>query len=513
MKNAVFALFLLLCAPELFAQAQGVTCYNNPLTGNPEFRRLAPTSDGGYIAHSNPGPANKAVKINSSFTVDWSYEVTNLFFKDNVETKDGNYVFLATDISPNGVHVFKFTPGGTLLWQKVYTTAGGFLNVMGIAPAAGTDNGFVFYGGVSAVVMHYMVKCDAGGNVEWSNQYGGIPGAGAIYSVIPEQNGYVAAASYGWNQVSRVAVLRIDNTGNVTAARNYESNTSSTGISVYPSSLVSLTNGNYFLWTYPQQISTAINFTLSSSLGVVSCNMLSDSTGIIVDAVPTNNPGNDVMMLFSYYHNADGGFLTVSPSTGAITAQKYAPGGGIIPHEGIRLANAHTVIGGYVGAQNQYGSMLCLTDDAGNGMCNAVDASFTAQPNYPYTSSALNATTSQFNLVYVTDTFALDTTVYTSVNICGYLTNAEPAPEAAVLIACFPNPAQGVIIVQLPSTLNLNETTLQLFDANGRCVETRSSLQSNLVELRPEAAGVYFVLLSGPSGNVIGSARFVNAGD
>lgn len=508
MKKFALLLVALVAAAGLCAQTPGITCYNNPNIYNPEIRSLSPTTDGGFIAHSGSGQSCKALKYNSAYQVTWSYEIQNLFFRDNVETKDGNYVFVAVNYNLASVHVFKFTPAGVLLWEKVYSTPGGFLDVNGIAPASGTDNGFIFFGGMSSQVMHYVTKCDAGGNVVWSKQYTNMPGPGSISSVITEPTGYVAAGWYGMSQVYYAVVLRLDTAGNLSAAQQYSANTSLGGLEVQLNSLVPLANGNYFLWTHPQQLNGTVNFALSNSLNVTSCNLLSDSSGIFVDAVPTNNAGEELLMPFSYFHNLYGGFVVISP-TGTISSQKYSLSGGIIPHDGVRFTNGNTLLGGYVGAQNHYGSMLCLTDDAGNGMCDPMDATYSVQQNYPHTTFPLALVTSSFNLVVAADTFSLDTITFLPFNICGYLTGTSSVTEISGLLSCFPNPSRGVTTVQLPSTMNLDGITLQLFDGNGRRIETRSGLESNTVEFRMQTAGIYFVLLCDRNGNTIGSTRFV----
>jgi Secretion system C-terminal sorting domain len=491
MKKNLLILILVLQAFVLSAQSLGVTCYNNPNIYNPEFRRLTLTSDGGFIAHSGSSQIAKAIKLNSALLPDWSFEISGIAFMDNIEMLDGNYLFLAIDIPLSKVHLFKFSPMGVLIWQKSYSTPNGFLSVNGLVRACGSDSGFVFFGGMSANVMHYLVKGDINGNIQWSKEYAGFPGAGSFTSMLTEPQGYSAVAFYGWNQIYSAAIVQLDSVGNVLANKELSSNTSNGGIEGFLSSLSKLSNGDYFLWTHPLTISGAINFTISSSLNTITCNEFSASSGIFVDAVPTHNTNDEVMMMFSYYNNADGGFLLVNPA-GVISTQKYSPAGGIIPHEAIRMNNGTTVLGGYVGAQNHFGSMIAVIDDSGNGLCNSANAAYTSQSNFPFVSTTLSLSTTNFNLIVAPDTFNLDPIIYAPFNICGNLTEVkEPEIETSLWVA-FPNPASSIVKFEFEKEIPKH---IYIYDATGRIVFEDAEISNSTLELNVATwpKGIYLV--------------------
>ncbi|CAN5240965.1 hypothetical protein BH09BAC5_BH09BAC5_06500 [soil metagenome] len=74
----------------------------------------------------------------------------------------------------------------------------------------------------------------------------------------------------------------------------------------------------------------------------------------------------------------------------------------------------------------------------------------------------------------------------------------------------YPNPGHGTIYVQLSEKTEMQGLVIQLYDATGKLVETKTELQSRMIEIDPEAAGLYFVVLTNSQGKILGSTKVLN---
>jgi hypothetical protein len=135
------------------------------------------------------------------------------------ETADGNFLITGETHSNDGdfpehngstdysdLFVIKMDPAGNILWTR---TMGGDKDEIGEVIALTPDGGFVIagnsasnngdisnpHGGYDA----WLVKCDAEGNIEWEQTYGGTDADYGHYVITTDDGGYAMACESGSN--------------------------------------------------------------------------------------------------------------------------------------------------------------------------------------------------------------------------------------------------------------------------------------------------------------------------
>ncbi len=497
MKHYLLFITAVLFATSSYAQSLGVTSYNATTPYSQEYRKVIHTSDGNFIAVSSSGLKGRVCKMNAGFIPLWSMEVDSIPFNDVAETNDGNYVIQAysyrTDFPAGGVYVLKLTPTGTVVFQKNYHDPNGSaaITASGIVKAAGTDNGFVLFGG-NCLMMQYMLKCDASGTIQWQKTYIAAFGSGAIFSAITETNGYTVALSTSQNGIPSVGILKVDALGTPVAARTMQS---TNGQILYYNCLVKLNSGDYFLWAAPYDIYGAQNYTISNSLSAITCNRISNTSFEATGVFATGNANDDVMLTFIGYNTYYSGFVKLAPS-GTIVLQKHSTDltNRLQCMHGLSLNNGTYLMNGNINANR---GMLAVVDESGAGYCSSGNPGCIAQQNYAFTPGSPTVTPNTTNVVASALNYIPTTITYTTSNICGNLIGVEENNAEAGL-SVYPNPFSNSVTIERTTA---GEVTVNVFDAMGRLVMSKQTSGTKIeIETAALANGIYSLQLIDATG-------------
>ncbi len=204
-------------------------------------RAIAVTSDGGFVVAGYTSSFGArwedfwVLKLDAQGNVEWekTYGAQNTEEAFAIQqTVDGGYIVAgySESFSPQGnpsVWILKLDAQGNVVWQKTYyasQSVGGAERAYAIQQTS--DGGYIVAGHTNAVGRGsdmWILKLDAGGNVEWEKAYGG-PGAEAAYSVQQTSDGgYIVAGttdSFGAGRED-VWVLKLDAQGNVVWQKTY----------------------------------------------------------------------------------------------------------------------------------------------------------------------------------------------------------------------------------------------------------------------------------------------------
>ncbi|CAN5241087.1 hypothetical protein BH09BAC5_BH09BAC5_06510 [soil metagenome] len=75
----------------------------------------------------------------------------------------------------------------------------------------------------------------------------------------------------------------------------------------------------------------------------------------------------------------------------------------------------------------------------------------------------------------------------------------------------YPNPSSGTTYIQISDKINLVGLIVKVYDASGKCVERKTDLQSNILEINLDASGLYCVSLENVAGERLGIVRIINS--
>lgn len=497
MKFFFFCITAVLLTAGSNAQSLGVTTYNATTPYSQEFRKVIPTSDGGFLGVVNSGLKARVCKMNSGFQPVWAIELDSLPLNDLVETNDGNYVIQGysykTDFPSGGVYLLKLTPSGTVIFQKNIhdPNASTTITASGIEKASGTDNGFVLFGG-NCLMMQYMVKCDASGTIQWQYSYAAAFGAGSIVSAIAETTGYTVAMISSVNGVPSVGIMKVDALGNPVDGRTMQS---TNGVTLFDNCLVKLNNGDYFLWTAPYDIYGAQNYTISNSFSNITCNRISNSSFEATGVFATGNANDEVMLTFIGLNTYYSGFVKLTPA-GTIALQKYSTSlsDRLQCMGGFPLNNGTYLINGNV---NTNRAMISVVDNNGAGFCSSQDPGCTAQQNHPFLTATPTITPFAVTVANSPLNYPASTITFTTVNLCGTLIGIEEnSSEAAISV--YPNPFSNSVTIDRASA---DEVTVNVFDAMGKMILTKKTTGTKIeIETTTFANGIYSIQLVDATG-------------
>ncbi len=500
MKFCILCIASVLFSISCGAQSTGVITYDATTIYSQEFKKMIQTSDGGFLSVASTGINGRISKMNSNYSIQWALQIDSMPFTDVVETNDGNYVFQGftykTDYPLGGVHILKTTPTGVILFQKMYFDPNNTTSVTaaGVAKGAGTDNGFVFFGG-NCLAMQYITKCDANGTIQWQYSYAGTFGIGSICDVETESTGYTAAMYTSVNSVQSVGILKIDASGTPLMGRTMQS---SNNTYVSYNCLAKLNNGDYFIFSQPGDIIGAQNYTISNSFSTISCNRVSNTSGQVTGMFATGNANDEVILTFVSYNNFYGGFIKVG-TTGSIVVQNYSSNVSNLANclNGLSLHNGTYLINGNV---NNNRAMVAVVDEAGAGFCATQNPGFAAQQNYSFVTATPNLFSNSILFASATVNYATTINTYTSVNVCGNLIGISESQKASE-ISIYPNPFTDVVSIDRPI---YDEVTLNMFDVLGRMVMTKkvsgTKIEMSTAEL---ANGMYSLQLVDGTGTKV----------
>jgi hypothetical protein len=475
------------------AQSVGMVSYNESPVSTQQFRKIVKTSDGGIVGivpAGNTYPCTMVVKVDGNFNFVWSVQIDSVGVSDIIETNDGNYVLQGllpyASIYQGAISVVKLSSAGNLIFQKIYyynSFATNSLNACGICKGAGTDSGFVLFGG-NCVAMRYLMKCDMNGNIQWSKQYLGAIGSGAISSLVSDASGYTGVFNYLSNY-SNVGILRVDPLGNVIWAKTMDG---TNDLYVPRFCLVENGNGDYFFGTQPSDSSGVQNYFVKNSGATITCKRhISSGTPYLQfsSLFETNNSNGDLIEC-----GIEGGtikaFVIKLDTNNSIVYAKEMVDSSTTFGPTVSLSNGTYVL---CGGELAVGKFLAVIDENGNGICSAT--------NYPLSTSNYNLIigTPTFSISAVpafiaTSNFAIATITQVRANLCGALgmNNQEVNTDE---LNVYPNPTCSSIAITSEETMN----EIKVMNVMGQvCLDLKGiKAESYYMNLSGFENGIYFL--------------------
>jgi hypothetical protein len=495
MKTNHYPFFLLLATILFFtsgisAQNTGLTGYKETTPYSQEFKKNIRTSDGGIIGVSSLGYNGRACKLNSSYQQVWSVGVDSIPLSDACETNDGNYILLGHALTTNyggAVYIFKVNPAGTILFEKMYSSGpNNQLTAEGVCKAAGTDSGFVFYGG-NCIAMHYLIKCDLNGNVQWERQHVGLAG-GAYVTMIAESNGYVGDFNCPGPSFPSIGIAKMDVMGNITTCKIFEG---ACGVAPFHNSLTKKNNGDYYIWVEPGDSMGVQDYIINNSLSTVTCKRHINSSGVqleVTGVVATQNANDDVLMS-AVLSPGIACYLKLNSTDNFIYQKQYTT----FPS----YFNSCAVMGGgtYLlgGSASTPGKIIAIVDENGAGVCATTNLNLNTS-NYSITTTTPTISNAIVGAQVAVANLPLNAVVQTKANVCGALAVENNSLQNSEILV-YPNPTNSSVSFDFNSPSN-GKMHLQLFDYTGKIVldemQTVSEGQSTIqLDMESLSQGIY----------------------
>ena len=184
-------------------------------------------SDDSFIFVGGAGGTDdiRLIKISNGGTVEWNkgfvVDGYNLDVRSQGQhslqlTSDGGYI-IAAGIRKNGIsdaYAIKTDASGNKLWSKTYEGLG-VSDDQFVSVEQTSDGGFIFAGQTrhsSKGAQFYLVKTNANGTEEWSADYGGSAGDGALSVEQTSDGGYILS---GVGNGTEGYVVKTDATGQI----------------------------------------------------------------------------------------------------------------------------------------------------------------------------------------------------------------------------------------------------------------------------------------------------------
>lgn len=490
MKKIFISSFLLLVGEFLFtsissAQNLGVAAYKETTPYSQEFKQIIKTSDGGIIGVSSLGYNGRASKINSSYQQVWSIGIDSIPLSDAIETNDGNYILLGHALTTNyygAVYIIKVNTSGAILFEKMfYSSINNQLTADGICKAAGNDSGFVFYGG-NCIAMHYLIKCDKNGNVQWEKQHAGL-GNGAYLSMISESNGYVADFNCSGSTFQSIGISKMDVSGNVTACKIYEG---SNAVSVFHNSLAKKASGEYYIWAGPNDTAGTQDYTINSSLTSVSCKRHTMSTQLEITSVLATQNANDEILMTGVLSPGYGVYIKLNSSDNIV----YQKQSSTFPSYFNASVNLGGGTYGFGGSASTFGKIIAVVDENSNGVCTTTNLGLNTS-NYSVLATTPTITNTVVNALFLTPSLPLYSVTQVKTNLCGALSVENNNAENSE-ISIYPNPSNENITIE---TRDKNIKSITIINSLGQVCFQTAEINSTIltIDLSDFKTGIYFL--------------------
>lgn len=442
--KSLFATVLMLCASLSVDAQTAVLKYDNGSVYPSGFSKIYATSDGGFVGLGNSGLTGWVTKLDAAYAIQWTISLDSIPMQDVVETNDGNYVMLGlsyrTDYPNNPLYILKTTPTGTILFQKRYYdgTLANALTANGICKAAGTDQGFLFYGG-NCIASQYAIKCDVNGVIQWEKNNLGL-GNGFISTLMPDGTGYIGSISFLANSMAHPGIMRMDALGNVTAIKTFQTAVS---IQMYKTSLLRLSSGSFAVICNPNGFYGNLIITIDPTFTTITSNRISSVTQFYpVGNFATLN-SNDEIVVCGSYSTGYSGAIQVNPYTGVISSMVYNSNTYGSIDMGLVLPNGNYLLAG--NANND--PILAILSPTLQGFCSSQNLSLSTQPNYAYTPGTPTVTPYPINAATATLNYTLGVQNFTRTIVCGSLVGISETASNTDQIILSPNPTEGLLSV------------------------------------------------------------------
>lgn len=439
------AIVLFITVVSLNAQAPtAVLKFDNGSLYPSGFSKIYATSDGGFVGLGNSGLTGWVTKLDASYAIQWTISMDSIPMQDVVETNDGNYVILGlcyrTDYPNNPTYILKTTPAGVIIFQKRYydPTFANALTANGICKAAGTDQGFLFYGG-NCIAMHYAIKCDVNGVIQWEKNNLGL-GNGFISTLMPDGTGYIGSISFLSSSTAHPGIMRMDASGNVTAIKTFQTAVS---IQMYKTSLLRLNSGSFAVICNPNGFYGNLIITIDPTFTTITSNRIVSGTQFYpVGNFATLN-SNDEIVVCGSYSTGYSAAIQVNPYTGAISSMVYNSNVFGSIDMGLLLPNGNYLLAG--NANND--PMLAILSPTLQGFCSPQNLSLTTQTNYAYTPGTPTVTAYPINAGTATLNYTAGVQNFTRTIVCGSLVGVAENTISNNQIVLSPNPTESMLSV------------------------------------------------------------------
>jgi hypothetical protein len=504
----IYACLLMMCfAVPVFAQV-----YFQKTYGIGEGRGMQVTSDHGFIIVGYAEGITTGinlVKTDSMGVVQWAcfynWSSSSLYGFSVRQTNDGGYIITGTVITPSDgdVILLKTTSNGTQQWKKLIEMGGGI--EYGFSVEQTRDSGFVVtgYAGADVILFKtdkdgtlqwskkigltqsqqgknvkqtsddgfiitgfttfgagnhdvYLVKTDAGGNLQWTKTIGGINDDYGSAVLQTADHGYVVAGttwSYGAGQ-SDVYLVKTDSAGSLQWTKTFGGNLNEEGFDVQQTSdrglVISGTTNTFGLGSYDAYL------------------LKTDSTGALQWSRTFGGQNDEVA--YAAAQTADNGFVAV----------------------------------GYISSSSSMSPSaiyLAKTSANGNGECNTTSpVSSVGFGGAEGSGGADFSFGSTGALSMITDFAPPGSTICFGMGM-------EPAIEE-IDVVVFPNPFSSEATLHTEQVMH--NAKLAVFNSSGQQVVETINISGNKVMLRREslASGIYFFQLM-ESDKIIGTGKLL----
>ena len=256
------------------------------------------TIDGGYIVAgtscSLAAHSISVLKLDTSGNIEWQKAFgsldgsTNFWASAIRQTAEGEYAVAGIGVSgslgPSGSLVLKLDANGSIQWQKIFSTGGGFDQVVSFRETS--DGGYIMAGRTKFFRSDaWIIKVDSNGNIQWQKIYGD-QGDDEASSIVQTSDGGYAVAGYTSNlgyDLTEYLVLKLDGNGNLLFCSNVRETTAT---AIDASAIGQDINLTVSASTISPQISHGIGVTANGSTGLI-CGPVS-----LFNDVPQDHWGN-----------------------------------------------------------------------------------------------------------------------------------------------------------------------------------------------------------------------------
>ncbi len=200
------------------------------------FRGVVPGSDGGYLIAglTNSSGAGKndvwIIKLDDDGSISWQKTfggIRNEEPRSLQPTSDGGYVVAGPTNSfgagGNDMWVLKLDAGGNIQWERTY---GGPKADVAHAIQQTSDGGYVVAGFTMSFGAgsrdYFVVKLDSGGGIEWQRSYGGAKDDVIRFVKQVSDGGYlVAGFTHSFGTSGDIMLIKLDSLGDVEWEKRY----------------------------------------------------------------------------------------------------------------------------------------------------------------------------------------------------------------------------------------------------------------------------------------------------
>ncbi len=486
---------------------------NEPFFINSSVGGFVQTADGGFasagaFAEGNSGYSDIGVtKFDANGTVQWMHKLSaganlGVIAQSLIPQSDGSLVIAGPQnfTSPNaGVFIAKLDAAGTVLWAKTYSSSS--FNLLGSFYADGfvqtSDGGFAWNAYKSFPDASYcMMRTDANGNLLWSDELRYTEEASDV-AALP--NGDLIFT--GWSDNGAALTLRKDGlTGTTEWMHWYKGaaeDVDAFGLAIGVDSTIVLGGGSHV--PLP-----------NNPIHLTALALSPDGTPLWMTRVTTA----DNVQAFEVMAHPDGGYVLVGRSTESISpfneiapvVVKLASDGQLewskrYPHPDLlwswftrasMAADGDLLVTGRCTGQTNYPQVLrkLAPDGSSCPNCPSADSgSFAALTPI----IALEGTFMEAGPWAVEAPFTLSVTDFTSqvvAEVCGTVGIEDIGRDASIFFA--PVPFTTHTTLHIPSRVVSSRTKLELFDATGRSVRTRSlRAEATIIDRDALSAGSY----------------------